>query len=603
MANIATELNTIATATYGSDMREALHDSIKKVNEDPIGKTMGCPAMYTNDFIKIDTEQKTVSIVDGNDPEENIVIIVGNVVKSTNRQTVNYDISEGYSNYIFIDATDLTLKVDTGLPSNSLDLILIGVITPNEQVLIVPGFNLMLNEHKCVNNPLPIDVQKENAFTSPVFYNYRSNSLFVELKDDNSLNVRVTGGGFAMIQGLMSATSNNVNIPYIENEDKWYYLLYDVTNKKLDISTAYYDLNDDVWIGHHLIGAIFMPGTLEEDGTPNFRISVMPGMEIYPNGNSWIERSPIVYVNDANGEGGIGIDYYKQKLIIGDSSTFNLCSNIGYMPLGKGKTIDISATNLLYFDYFKKELLVTGTSGSDRPAGKDRYQIAGAIHSSRRDIAKSFGGSITRDGNAYFIFGDSIQTNVGVKAESGITIYGSVGFQVASSLNVEAANFAVSGMGFVRAIDGKTFYDKLVEAGSTYSKETRVPIAASLVGGTNDYGTSQLFGDLDTPNSFVYEVDRCFKYIHDNFYQIPFLICTPLHRSKETANSYGKTLSEYCDVIKERAQYYHLLFYDLYNDPNYDFRGEDNLMPDGLHPNYFGHRRLAPLFKSLLICG
>ena len=35
--NISTELNTIATATYGSEMREAIHDAIEKVNKSAFG--------------------------------------------------------------------------------------------------------------------------------------------------------------------------------------------------------------------------------------------------------------------------------------------------------------------------------------------------------------------------------------------------------------------------------------------------------------------------------------------------------------------------------------------------------------------------------------
>lgn len=603
MANIATELNTIATATYGSDMREAIHDGLEKTNTDPAGKAFGNATMYTNDFIEVNTTDKTVALKDGSD-DGVINIIIGNRVRQTTPNTVSYAEFAEKQCFIFIDATDLTLKVDDGVPSGGNDLILVGVISNYGSVKLVPGFNLIYNGHKAVNGTLPVDVAKQNAFLEPVFFTYRGCSMFVQYNDDDhSVTLHLAGSGYATVLGVMNGT-NSIVIPYEEGNSLYYYLLYDVTNDKLEYSTVYYDITKPEWVGHQLIGAIYMPGSLGTDGIPQFVLTVMPGMRIYPYGQAWVDNYPTLFTsgNNAEGRGGLGIDYYRQKLIFGNVSSFNICTEIGVMPIEKNKTIDLSGTQYLYFDYIKKDLLVRATN--NRPYDPNRYRLAGVLNTLRRKIDLSFGGSISRDGNSYFVFGDSIQTNVGVTNEAGEAIYGSVGFQVAAALNVEAANFAVGGMGFVRAIDGKTFYDKLVEAGSTYSSDTRVPIAASLVGGTNDYGTSQLFGDLDTPNSFVYEVDRCFKYIHDNFYQIPFLICTPLHRDdRETANSYGKTLSEYCDVIKERAQHYHLLFYDLYNDPNYDFRGEDQLMPDGLHPNYFGHRRLAPLFKSLLICG
>jgi len=49
MANIDTELQTIATAIYGRDMRGAIHDGIAKVNND-IDGMVSSGMTYTNDY-------------------------------------------------------------------------------------------------------------------------------------------------------------------------------------------------------------------------------------------------------------------------------------------------------------------------------------------------------------------------------------------------------------------------------------------------------------------------------------------------------------------------------------------------------------------------
>lgn len=65
MANIDTELQTIATAIYGRDMRGAIHDSIAKVNND-IGGMISKGITFTSsggDFGGTGLIEKTGSIV------------------------------------------------------------------------------------------------------------------------------------------------------------------------------------------------------------------------------------------------------------------------------------------------------------------------------------------------------------------------------------------------------------------------------------------------------------------------------------------------------------------------------------------------------------
>ena len=49
------------------------------------------------------------------------------------------------------------------------------------------------------------------------------------------------------------------------------------------------------------------------------------------------------------------------------------------------------------------------------------------------------------------------------------------------------------------------------------------------------------------------------------------------------------TLSNYCNFIREFVEEKGVILCDLYNDIEYN----ENLFPDGLHPNNAGHRLIA----------
>lgn len=66
MADIANELQTIATAVYGSEMRSAIHDAIEKVNEDATAPTISA-GTYEGSICNVTyLFEKTGDIVDFN---------------------------------------------------------------------------------------------------------------------------------------------------------------------------------------------------------------------------------------------------------------------------------------------------------------------------------------------------------------------------------------------------------------------------------------------------------------------------------------------------------------------------------------------------------
>lgn len=66
MADIANELQTIATAVYGSEMRSAIHDAIEKVNDDATAPTISA-GTYEGSICNVTyLFEKTRDIVDFN---------------------------------------------------------------------------------------------------------------------------------------------------------------------------------------------------------------------------------------------------------------------------------------------------------------------------------------------------------------------------------------------------------------------------------------------------------------------------------------------------------------------------------------------------------
>lgn len=66
MANIADELQTIATSIYGSEMRTAIHDAIEKVNDDSETATVSAGTYEGTGYSVAYLFEKTGNVVDFN---------------------------------------------------------------------------------------------------------------------------------------------------------------------------------------------------------------------------------------------------------------------------------------------------------------------------------------------------------------------------------------------------------------------------------------------------------------------------------------------------------------------------------------------------------
>ena len=134
-----------------------------------------------------------------------------------------------------------------------------------------------------------------------------------------------------------------------------------------------------------------------------------------------------------------------------------------------------------------------------------------------------------------------------------------------------------------------------------------------VFGGTNDYGHGDApIGTPDdrTPETFYGAAHYLYKTLRERYVNSDIIVFTPLHRCCEnnvfgdgSKKEAGEPLRRYVEIIREVAEYYSLPVLDLYKNsgmqPEVDIIRE-TFMPDGLHPNDAGYRRLADTVISYL---
>ena len=118
-----------------------------------------------------------------------------------------------------------------------------------------------------------------------------------------------------------------------------------------------------------------------------------------------------------------------------------------------------------------------------------------------------------------------------------------------------------------------------------------------IFGGTNDYGHNRPIGDFESFDTdyFYGALRKGCEYLLSNFPYATIFFVTPGQRKKENVNTQGNTLSDYVDAMLRVAKYYSIPVLDIYSGY---ITGKvenviTNIMPDGLHPNAAGYKRLG----------
>lgn len=138
--------------------------------------------------------------------------------------------------------------------------------------------------------------------------------------------------------------------------------------------------------------------------------------------------------------------------------------------------------------------------------------------------------------------------------------------------------------------------------------EEMIPDADIVVvfGGTNDFGHGDAaFGCLsDRANhTFCGAFHLLMQKLINRYPQAQLVVMTPLHRDSENQLGYNElgirrdhTLEEYVDAIISVGGYYGVPVLDLFHVSGLQPcipAIKEHYMPDGLHPNDLGHRRIA----------
>ena len=129
-----------------------------------------------------------------------------------------------------------------------------------------------------------------------------------------------------------------------------------------------------------------------------------------------------------------------------------------------------------------------------------------------------------------------------------------------------------------------------------------------IFGGTNDWE----HGDVISVDAFKTAVNNVFTYAQTHFGRIPIIVLLPIHRGNDsTPNATtGKTLEDYCDIIKTIAIPYGIRCIDLFaesglnpaNQNNNDlyYIRDDTSVSDSLHPNHYAHKMISNIIASAL---
>ncbi len=127
------------------------------------------------------------------------------------------------------------------------------------------------------------------------------------------------------------------------------------------------------------------------------------------------------------------------------------------------------------------------------------------------------------------------------------------------------------------------------------AKEMEYGDTVIVAGGTNDYGTNVILGDVNDKQdiSFYGALDVLCKTLKEKYKSVYFI--TPIRREKDGNNAVGSSLEDYRKAIEIKAKEYDFTVFDGYGVEIYPKIEEhkNKFMYDGLHPNQAGHELYA----------
>ena len=202
--------------------------------------------------------------------------------------------------------------------------------------------------------------------------------------------------------------------------------------------------------------------------------------------------------------------------------------------------------------------------------------------------------------------GDSITEGVGVSNIKNVYWH-----LVGESLGLDVEGYGVSGTRIAaqKKEINVAHRENFIERAQRMDKNADI---VCVFGGTNDYGHGDApIGNIDdeTPDTFYGALNTLFSYLCEIYSDSYIFVMTPLHRLREDdpkGDGYKEPmlpLSGYVKVIREVAEKYSIPVLDLYKVSGMQpsvVSIKEKYMPDGLHPNDEGHKKLAFLIEKFL---
>lgn len=159
-------------------------------------------------------------------------------------------------------------------------------------------------------------------------------------------------------------------------------------------------------------------------------------------------------------------------------------------------------------------------------------------------------------------------------------------------------------------------YDDYIDANWFGTRVEQMDPEADVVvvfGGTNDFGHGDApMGTMKdrTNDTFYGAYHMLMQQLIERYPHAQLIVMTPLHRIGEEMMPFNEAgvrragvLKDYVDAIRDIAEFYSVPVVDLFAQSGLQPRVKilrELYMPDGLHPNDAGHRKIADRLMALL---
>lgn len=159
-------------------------------------------------------------------------------------------------------------------------------------------------------------------------------------------------------------------------------------------------------------------------------------------------------------------------------------------------------------------------------------------------------------------------------------------------------------------------YDDYIDANWFGTRVEQMDPEADVVvvfGGTNDFGHGDApMGTMKdrTNDTFYGAYHMLMQQLIERYPHAQLIVMTPLHRIGEEMMPFNEAgvrragvLKDYVDAIRDIAEFYSVPVVDLFAQSGLQPRVKilrKLYMPDGLHPNDAGHRKIADRLMALL---